>query len=161
MVNLRRFLGLFSILLLFITAACGLSTSSEKGTETTSSTDLETHEKKGGHLLERHVGKTDKELIQRLNQSKISGASTFTDRATAQQVVDAVLNDPDNQKKIQQWLTSNNGKNLALSYKGDKVIGRGVFKDSRQRVYNLTHALIILKKDGAADYYILTGYPTR
>lgn len=49
---------------------------------------LAAHEAKGGHLIERHVGKTDEELIQRLDKSKmsnkkISGSSSFKDRATA------------------------------------------------------------------------------
>ena len=40
-----------------------------------------------GHLRERHVGKTDEELLQRLeSNSTITGASTFADRATAEKV---------------------------------------------------------------------------
>lgn len=157
---LRRFLGIFSFLLLFITAACSFATAPEKGSQAT--TDLDVHEQRGGHLLERHVNKTDQELIQRLQEdSKISGASTFTNRSTAQEVVDAVLSDPDNQQNIQQWLESNKGNNLALHYKGDKVIGRGVFRDSPNQVYNLTNAVIILKKDEKYGYYILTGYPRK
>ena len=146
---LRRFLGIFSFLLLFITAACSFATAPEKGSQAT--TDLDVHEQRGGHLLERHVNKTDQELIQRLQEdSKISGASTFTD-----------YYGEGNQQNIQQWLESNKGNNLALHYKGDKVIGRGVFRDSPNQVYNLTNAVIILKKDEKYGYYILTGYPRK
>lgn len=159
MLNLRRFLGILSSLILLVTAACSFA-APEKGSQPT--TDLDVHEKRGGHLLARHVNKTDQELIQRLqNDSKISGASTFTDRSTAQEVVDAILTDPDHQQTIQQWLKSNKGNNLALDYKGDEVIGRGVFRDSPNKVYNLTNAVIILKKDEKHDYYILTGYPKK
>ena len=44
---------------------------------------LAAHEARGGHLLERHVGKTDEELLQRMQSDpRITGASTFTDRAS-------------------------------------------------------------------------------
>ena len=113
-------------------------------------------------MLARHVNKTDQELIQRLQEeTKISGASTFTDRPTAQEVVDAVLTDPDHKQRIQQWLNSNKGSNLALDYKGEKVIGRGVFRDSPKKIYHLKNAVIVLKKDQEWGYYILTGYPKK
>ncbi len=53
---------------------------------------LAAHEAKGGHLLERHVGKTDEELVKRLEeQSYITGASTFYDRATAERLIQIVI----------------------------------------------------------------------
>ncbi|WP_278343304.1 RNase A-like domain-containing protein [Parageobacillus thermoglucosidasius] len=61
---------------------------------------LAAHEAKGGHLIAKHVGKTDAELLQRLKDGpKITGASTFKDRATAEKIVSKVLNDPENIKK--------------------------------------------------------------
>ncbi|MBT0952716.1 hypothetical protein HUW30_03235 [Bacillus velezensis] len=57
---------------------------------------LAAHEAKGGHLIERHVGKTDQELLKRLEKSKmsnkkISGSSSFKDRATAEKVANITL----------------------------------------------------------------------
>ncbi|MFP3813953.1 RNase A-like domain-containing protein, partial [Bacillus sp. SIMBA_005] len=79
------------------------------------------HEQKGGHLVKRHVGKTDEELLERLkSNSKISGSSTFEDITTAEKVVNDILNNPKNIKKIDKWLSNPNSRpTLPLRYKGD------------------------------------------
>ncbi|WP_353854925.1 RNase A-like domain-containing protein [Bacillus sp. Bos-x628] len=117
--------------------------------------------KKGGHLIKKHVGKTDEELFQRLKKDlRITGSSTFKDRATAEKVAHKVLTNSINQKLIKDWLDNPKSKStLALPYKGNEMIGRGVRRDS-EKVQDMTNALIILKKkkDGK---FILTGYPTK
>ncbi|MEC0312980.1 T7SS effector LXG polymorphic toxin [Bacillus subtilis] len=123
---------------------------------------LAAHEAKGGHLIERHVGKTDEELIQRLDKSKmsnkkISGSSSFKDRATAERVANSALTN--NKVKIEKWLNSDVKKPLVLSYKGNEVLGRGIPK-GEDTITDLTNAKIILKKNKDGSF-ILTGYPTR
>lgn len=88
------------------------------------------HEIKGGHLIERHVGKTDKELLERINKNpKITGSSTFKDRATAEKIVNNVLNDTNNKEVIQSWLDNPKSKStLVLTYQGTEVIGREIRK---------------------------------
>ncbi|MDA1476052.1 RNase A-like domain-containing protein [Bacillus changyiensis] len=88
---------------------------------------LAAHEAKGGHLIDRHVGKSDKQLLKRLkNNPKITGSSTFKDRMTAEKVADTVLRDPKNIEKIQKWLSDQNSRpTLPLKFKGDgEIIGR-------------------------------------
>lgn len=64
---------------------------------------LATHELKGGHLVERHVGKTDEQLLDRLKTNpKITGSSTFKDRMTAERVANTVLTDSKNIEKLQK-----------------------------------------------------------
>jgi len=54
--------------------------------------DLERDEKRGGHTLARHVGRSDADLGERLRRERqISAASTYTDRATAERVVALAL----------------------------------------------------------------------
>ncbi|MFD4930403.1 ribonuclease YeeF family protein [Peribacillus butanolivorans] len=120
---------------------------------------LAAHEVKGGHLIERHVGKTDEELLERIrNNPRINGSSTFKDRAIAEKVASKVLSDINNKKAIESWLSNPQSKsNLVLTYKGTEVIGRGVKRGSTT-VENMTNARIVLKKDGEGNY-ILTGYP--
>ncbi|AKL75798.1 WXG100 family type VII secretion target [Bacillus velezensis] len=124
---------------------------------------LAAHEAKGGHLIERHVGKTDKELIERLKTDPnphITASSTFKDRATAERIANSVLNDPKNIKKIENWIDDPKKPKLMLRYKGDgEIIGRSVSRNS-DLVENVTNAKIILKKDNNGNY-ILTGYPTK
>ncbi|QBG55095.1 hypothetical protein D2M30_0744 [Bacillus amyloliquefaciens] len=123
---------------------------------------LVAHEAKGGHLIERHVGKSDQELMKRLEKSKmsnkkISGSSSFKDRATAEKVANITLSD--NKDKIEKWLNSDVKKPLVLSYKGSEVLGRGITKGTVE-ISDLTNAKIILKKNNDGSF-ILTGYPTR
>ncbi|WP_254610255.1 ribonuclease YeeF family protein [Bacillus tequilensis] len=95
---------------------------------------LAAHEAKGGHLLEKHVGKTDKELIERLRTDPnphIQHSSTFKDRATAERITNSVLNDPKNIKKIENWIDDPKKPKLMLIYKGDgEIIGRSASRNS-------------------------------
>ncbi|MCY8921884.1 ribonuclease YeeF family protein [Bacillus atrophaeus] len=124
---------------------------------------LAAHEARGGHLLEKHVGKTDEELIERLRTDPnphITASSTFKDRATAERIANSVLNDPKNIKKIENWIDDPKKPKLMLRYKGDgEIIGRSVSRNS-ELVENVTNAKIILKKDNNGNF-ILTGYPTK
>ncbi|MGG3031924.1 ribonuclease YeeF family protein [Bacillus stercoris] len=123
---------------------------------------LAAHEAKGGHLIERHVGKTDGELFQRLiKDTKISGSSSFKDRATAEKVASSVLSDPKNITKIKKWLSNpNSRRTLPVRYKGDgEVLGRRVEKGSNV-AKDATNATIVLKKSKNGEF-ILTGYPTK
>lgn len=107
---------------------------------------LAAHEARGGHLIARHVGKTDAELLQRLKDNpKITGASTFKDRATAEKVASEVLNDPNNKKIIQAWLSNpKSSSTLVLPYQGTEIIGRGVQRGSTT-VEHMKNAKIVLK----------------
>ncbi|MEC0281563.1 ribonuclease YeeF family protein [Terribacillus saccharophilus] len=123
---------------------------------------LKSHELKGGHLLDRHVGKTDKELLDRLkSNSKITGSSSFTDRATAEKVASSVLVNPKNKDKIQKWLENPNSRpTLPLNYKGDgSTIGRSASRNS-ETVEDVANAKVILRKDKDGSF-ILTGYPVK
>ncbi|MFJ7637946.1 RNase A-like domain-containing protein [Peribacillus sp. NPDC097225] len=120
---------------------------------------LAAHEVKGRHLIERHVGKTDEELLERIkNNPRINGSSTFKDRAIAEKVVSTALSEINNKNAIKSWMSNSQSKsNLVLTYEGTEVIGRGVKRGSTT-VENMSNARIILKKDGEGNY-ILTGYP--
>jgi hypothetical protein len=64
----------------------------ERQTASGPSRDLSQDEAAGGHILRKHVGQTDGELRERLQRERrITGASTYTDRATAEQAVGAPL----------------------------------------------------------------------
>ncbi|WP_187118898.1 RNase A-like domain-containing protein [Bacillus marasmi] len=92
------------------------------------------------------------------NNPRINASSTFKDRSIAEKVASKVLNDINNKKAIESWLSNPKSKsNLVLIYEGTEVIGRGVKRGSKT-VENMTNARIVLKKDREGNY-ILTGYP--
>jgi hypothetical protein len=121
--------------------------------------DLSADEALGGHTLQRHVGKSDADLIARLEREpSISSASTYTDRATAERVVGAALR-RDN-RAFTAWLArSGRRPNFALRYRDDRIIGR-TMKRGRSASVACDRAVIVLRWDDRRDrYYVLTSYP--
>ncbi|GGL18805.1 RNase A-like domain-containing protein [Streptomyces flaveus] len=107
----------------------------------TYSVDLAAAEGMGnGHTLDKHVGKTDEQLLQRMRDEskadgtpKIPGASTFADMESAQRYTQYALRD--NTDEINKWLSGNppkpteefNTPSVPLQgpLAGDAVTGRG------------------------------------
>jgi Bacterial CdiA-CT RNAse A domain len=124
--------------------------------------DLNLDEAAGGHILRKHVGQTDEQLRERLAQERhITGASTYTDRSTAEHAVGAAI--AQSQERIQTWLGRSGGHpNLVLDYDSEAPIGRTINRGENQS-RPCTHALVVLKYDlkytGTNNYYVLTSYP--
>lgn len=121
--------------------------------------DLSLDERRGGHTLARHVGRSDVELRERLRRERISAASTYTDRATAERVIGAVL--VANERRIEAWLArEGNRPNLALDHRAPDgpVIGRSLRRGDRQPV-PCRDAVVVLRWDRASSYFVLTSYP--
>jgi hypothetical protein len=124
-----------------------------------SSHDLSADEALGGHTLQRHVGKSDQELIERLRREPhISSASTYTDRTTAEGVVAAALQSET--RAFTSWHERSGPRpNFVLRYRADRVIGRSVMRGRSQSV-PCDRALIVLRWDEKRQqYYVLTSYP--
>ena len=120
--------------------------------------DLSQDEADGGHTLRKHVGRTDDELRQRLRHERnIAAASTWTDRAAAEQAVGVTI--AQNRNKISSWLDRPSRANLVLDYDGDPAhpIGRTLDRDASQAA-PCSHAVIVLKRTDNL-YYVLTAYP--
>jgi hypothetical protein len=120
--------------------------------------DLSQDEAAGGHILRKHVGQTDEQLLQRLDREpRITGASTYTDRQAAEQAVGAAI--ATSQDRIQHWLGRSGGHpNLVLDYDSADPIGRTINRGESQS-RPCAHALVVLKYFGPNQYYVLTSYP--
>ena len=121
--------------------------------------DLSVDEAMGGHTLARHVGKTDAELIERLRREpQISSASTYTDRATAENVVGSALQS-DN-PALAAWRARRGRRpNFVLHYDADRVIGRSMARGHSTAV-QCERALLVLRwDDQRRRSYVLTSYP--
>jgi hypothetical protein len=120
--------------------------------------DLRQDEAAGGHILRKHVGQTEEQLRERLERERnITGASTYTDRSTAEHVVGAAI--AQSRGEIQTWLSrSGRHPNLVLDYDSESPIGRTMNRGENQsRVCQ--HAVVVLKYAGPNHYYVLTSYP--
>ena len=120
--------------------------------------DLTRDEARGGHILRKHVGQTEQQLRDRLErESNITGASTYTDRSTAEHAVGAAI--AQSRGRIQAWLErSGRHPNLVLDYDSEDPIGRTMNRGENQS-RPCAHALVVLKYAGPDDYYVLTSYP--
>jgi len=120
--------------------------------------DLEKDEERGGHTLEKHVGRSDEELRQRLHRERdISAASTWSDRETAEVMVAEALSAE--RGRVERWMQRGYPRvNLALHYHADHPIGRSLRRGDDQ-VIECTEAVIVLRADGPDSFYVLTAYP--
>ena len=88
--------------------------------------DLARDEARGGHTLEKHVGRSDQELRERLDRERnISAASTWTNRELAEETVAQALRAE--RDKIARWEERGYRRpNLALHFDAGRVIGRSM-----------------------------------
>ena len=123
--------------------------------------DLSIDEPRGGHTLSRHVGRTDDQLRERLRKEpQISAASTYTDRAIAEETVAAAL--AESKDELEMW-TSRSGQrpNFVIEYESPRTtpIGRSLRRGPRMTV-PCRRALVVLRWDDRnRRYYVLTSYP--
>ena len=159
--------------LLALLSGCGQATAPEtsrreeprsaKGSEnpSTPSTgryDLERDEERGGHTVKKHVGRTDRQLKERLEHERnISAASTWTDLDTAETTVAAGLRAE--RGRIENWMRRGYPRaNLALHYDAGRIIGRSLRRGDSNTA-DCTASVIVLRADGPDSFYVLTTYP--
>lgn len=120
---------------------------------------LQAHEAAGGHLIQRHVGQTDADLIARLNaQPNITAASSFPNRATAENAVSSALDA--NSTRINDFLSGSTNR-LVLNHDTGSVVGSVVQRGSTTPVSS-TSVRVVLQRDASmpTGYRIVTGFPT-
>lgn len=144
------------LLLLAVTAVVGVSPSADAARRR----DLLRDEKRGGHTLSRHVGLSDTDLRERLRRDqRISAASTYTDRNTAEEAVALAI--VASKKRIDGWANRDGSRaNLVVEWAGDgRVLGRSLRRGAKAPV-PCARALVILRWNTESEiYYVLTSYP--
>jgi Bacterial CdiA-CT RNAse A domain len=120
--------------------------------------DLARDEQRGGHTLQKHVGRTDRQLEERLRRERqISAASTWTDLETAEVTVEQALRAE--QGRVESWERRGYPRaNLALHYDAGRAIGRCLERTAAQAV-DCSSAVVVLRADGVDRFYVLTTYP--
>ncbi|MCF4998995.1 RHS repeat protein, partial [Pseudomonas syringae] len=119
---------------------------------------LAAHEAQGGHLIAKHVGRTDAQLAQRLrNEPNIPAASTFPNRSVAESAVSDALSA--NSLRIKKFLESSKIK-TTISHQFTSPIGVSIVNGQPQ-VLAAHRLLLVLKKDPKLPlgYFLLTGFP--
>jgi hypothetical protein len=120
--------------------------------------DLSRDENRGGHTLDKHVGRTDDQLRERLDRERdISAASTWTDLSAAEETVAAAIRA--NQNKIDRWNERGFPRaNLALHFDAGHDIGR-TMRHGETSSEPCSSAVVVLKADRGGGFFVLTTYP--
>lgn len=114
---------------------------------------LHTSEANGGHLIDRHVGRTFDDLSARLADSpRLENASTFASVDEASSALSAALQQ--NKSVFDDWVANGaRGKlELVAPFEGGSVLVRGA-----DNVVPGSSVKMILKADGSGGWYLLTG----
>ena len=120
---------------------------------------LAAHEAAGGHLLAKHVGQSEAQLLSRLSaEPKITGSSSFYDRTVAEKAVSKTLDV--NQTEIANWL-SGSANRLRLDHTLSHPVGISVARGASGAVDTNSVRLILVRDSKIpTGYKILTGFPT-
>jgi len=117
---------------------------------------LATHEAAGGHTLEKHVGKSEEFLVDRLaGEPAAQHVSTFTDRETAETALTDLL--ASSGGEIAQWLAGPRFQ-LVLSGTADRHVGRVLARGATAAV-TASGLKLVLRKTPAhgLGYYVHTA----
>ncbi|WPN62906.1 RHS repeat protein [Pseudomonas sp. P9_32] len=119
---------------------------------------LAAHEARGGHLIEKHVGRSEDQLRRRLDlEPRVPTASTFPDRATAESAVSSVLKT--RKLEIDEFLSSRLRTSLALRQPFSSPVGVGVVRQTGNLEPLSVVVLVIRKSDRSpTGYNLLTGF---
>lgn len=120
---------------------------------------LQAHEDAGGHLIERHVGKSEQWLIDRVNRDNVSAASSFLDLPAAECLVSETI--AGHQDRIDVWLGGQGGNRLVIDSRFDARTGISVARGDTEAA-EVFSVRLVLERSGQLDvgYRIVTGYPS-
>lgn len=121
---------------------------------------LRAHEAIGGHAIEKHVEKTEQELLDRyMPEPKISASSSFYNEAVAEEAIAAALKAHD--AEIAAWITSGyKGRPPAIKTTMPHPIGITV-PNGASKSHPTCGVQVGIKPHplSSLGYYIITGYP--
>lgn len=121
---------------------------------------LEAHEDAGGHLIERHVAKSEQWLLDRVSRDNISAASSFRDLPEAERFVSATI--ADHQARVDAWVDGSGGNRLVIDTTFDASTGISVSRGDTRAV-DVFSVRLVLERSNQLEvgYRIVTGYPSK
>ncbi len=117
---------------------------------------LRDHETPPGHTIDRHVGKSVDELLQRLEMSGRPRASSFVDQRAAEKSIDDILVRFGDE--IEAWRRAGGIEKLLLRGDLGRTTGTIVFRDGTIVESTAVKVVLIPTKRGVG-WQVLTAYP--
>jgi len=123
---------------------------------------LEAQERQGGHTLAQHVGKSDQQLLERLNRDKrLREESSFADLDTAESAVATALQR--NRAGIESWAAHAKPRQRhAWHYRSDTALGHGAYRPAgRSHIAERSSVTTVMIKNADGSCTLFTAYPSR
>ena len=122
---------------------------------------LRNQERLGGHTIARHVGKTDKWLVKRLRNSRISAASSYPNASVATTHIQAALTA--SAARLNRWARgAPAGATRAVDYGAKGAVGRTALRPPK--LSNVVHSRqfrVVMRATTGGKCFLLTSYPIR
>jgi hypothetical protein len=123
---------------------------------------LDEQERLGGHTVTLHIGKSDQQLLDRLNQDRrLREESSFANFAVAEKSVESALQK--NRANIEAWAARAKPRQRhAWHFRTDEIVGRGATRPAGPTAIagrSGVTAVILKSADGSCTLY--TAYPSR
>ncbi|WP_344272996.1 RNase A-like domain-containing protein [Actinomadura napierensis] len=114
----------------------------------------------GAHVIDRHVGKTNLQLVDRLTQQNVSAASSFNSLDEAQRYVQAAIDSPGGHGYIANMLAHQNQQQTEFTYDAGQPVGRLVDQNGHVTKVNRLHVVIRRDNRLIPPFVVKTAYPT-
>lgn len=120
---------------------------------------LDIMELAGGHTIERHVSKTNQELIRRAIKEDVDAATSYANKAIATKAVQENLRK--NANEIAKWLNESDTGRKVFDVSHNYPIGKGALGDKKQIINDLSNSRVVLVRDSTSElgFRILTTFP--
>src|SRR6185312_14737922 len=115
-----------------------------------------------GHTLAQHVGKSDQQLLERLNRDKrLREESSFADLDTAESAVATALQR--NRAGIESWAAHAKPRQRhAWHYRSDTALGHGAYRPAgRSHIAERSSVTTVMIKNADGSCTLFTAYPSR
>jgi hypothetical protein len=123
---------------------------------------LEEQERRGGHTLTLHVGRTDQQLLERLNQDRrLREESSFADLAAAETAIASTLQK--NRGAIESWAAKAKPRQRhAWHGKAETILGRGAYRPTgAAHIADRSGLTAVIMKTADGGCTLFTAYPSR
>lgn len=118
---------------------------------------LQAHEGRGGHTIERHVGRTATQLRQRLDAEDKREVSTFPDLATAERFIARALFE--RRRDVSEWLDGGAQGDTSITWRSADVVGQVLRSGSDRPVPGRTvHVVLYPSSRFPEGFAIRTAY---
>ena len=122
--------------------------------------NIDSHEEAGGHTGERHIGKSEEWLKNRLKEEpNIPMASSFYSKEHANWAQNMVVRK--HRKEIDAWLKSGQTKPLIIDIAMQSIIGKVLKRGKNKAVPTKKVRAIVVKNPDLNSWHFKTSFPTK